>query len=112
MSVKHPSNTWVRRLYTIALIAMAAISVCYIGQVMWYMATSPNKMTVEVISSTAEPAVETNITTPPTEVVVEKLVEQTNGLVRVHDVGGTVSFQSTSSKTSAPVAPENPYLKK
>ena len=47
--------------------------------------------------------------TPPTE-VAEKLVVQTNGLVRVLDVGGTVSYQSVSSKTSAPVAPENPYL--
>lgn len=35
----------------------------------------------------------------------------TNGLAIINDVGGKVSFQQSSSRTSAPVAPENPHLK-
>jgi hypothetical protein len=48
------------------------------------------------------------------EVTIETNVvgdNETNGLPVFSDVGGTVSFQQSSSKTSAPVAPENPHLK-
>jgi len=50
----------------------------------------------------------TNAATAATNVVGSN---ETNALAVFNDAGGTVSFQQSSSRTLAPVAPENPHLK-
>jgi hypothetical protein len=92
---------------------LIVILLIVIGALLWIRPWQSEEITVGAV-----PAEKTNVVAkvvtndPPTEVVADRLVAQTNGLVRVRDVGGTVSYKSVSSKTSAPVVPENPYLNK
>lgn len=61
-------------------------------------------------TKTATPATTNAVAVTATE--TNLVPSGTNGLTIVNDVGGTVSFQQSSSRTSAPVAPENPHLNK
>lgn len=84
-------HRWTQILWNLLLALLIGMFIYVILKTGWLMLNAPDKMTVEVISSTAveEVAPVATNNAPPTEAVVEKLVEQTNVSDRI-SLGGKV----------------------